>query len=72
MNRINYKFWKAWRGSLYLGNLVAITNFMRCKEIPLDSWNAITESLYQKSYNEAYKWCAIKDTIRKGYKRVKE
>ena len=50
----------------------AIINFLRCKEIHLNSRNAVTEFMYQLSIKEAYNWCAIRDTIRKGYKRAIE
>lgn len=48
----------------------AIINFLRCKEIHLNSRNIVSEHKYQLSIKEAYNWCAIKETIRKGYKRV--
>ena len=50
----------------------AIANHLICKYIHLNSPNLITELLYQKSIREVRSWCAIRETIRKGYKRVKE
>lgn len=50
----------------------AIINYLTCKEIHLNSQIADTEFVYQLSIKEAYNWCAIRETIRKGYKRVKE
>jgi hypothetical protein len=50
----------------------AIINYLRCKEIHLNSRNAVSEHMYQLSIKEACHWCAIRETIRKGYKRVKQ
>ena len=60
MNRINY----------YRKN--ALANFLMCEYIHLNFPELYTESRYQKSIKEARIWCAIRDTIRKGYKRVEE
>lgn len=50
----------------------AIINLLRCKETRLNSRNPIAELMYQRSIKEAYNWCAIRETIRKGYKKVDE
>lgn len=60
MNRINH----------YYRN--ALANYLRCKEIHFNSQNAVSEYMYQLSIKEAHFWYAIRDTIRKGYKRVIE
>lgn len=57
MNRINYH------------HRNAIIKLLRYKEIHLNSRNAVTEFIYQMLIKEAYNWCAIRETIRKGYKR---
>ena len=60
MNRINHYCKKA------------IANYTRCKGIYFNFQNTITYLLYQKAIKEADIGCAIRDTIRKGYKRVVE
>lgn len=40
--------------------------------IHFTSRNTITEPTYRRAIKEARVWCAIKETIRKGYKRVIE
>ena len=50
----------------------AIINYTRCKTIYFNFQNTITYLLYQKAIGEVNNWCAIKETIRKGYKRVME
>ena len=49
-----------------------IINYTRCKEIYFNSQNFITRLLYHKSIREVCIWCAIRDTIRKGYKKAIE
>lgn len=60
MNRINH----------YHRN--AIINYLICKDIHLNSRDSNTESMYRHSIKEACHWCAIRETIRKGYKRAIE
>lgn len=57
MNRINY----------YRKN--ALANYLMCKYIYLNFQEPYTEMMCQKSTKEAHIWCAIRETIRKGYKR---
>ena len=57
MNRVNYY------------HKDAIANYSMCKYIYLNFQEPYTELRYQKSIKEACIWCAIRDTIRKGYKR---
>lgn len=48
----------------------AISNYLWC--IHFNSQNTITESMYQRLIKEVCNWCAIRESIRKGYKRVIE
>ena len=57
VNRINY----------YCKN--ALANYLMCKYIYLNFQEPYTEMMYEKSTKEAHIWCAIRKTIRKGYKR---
>ena len=70
MNRLNHKLRDV------------LTRYQKCKKNYYDSQNIKTELdsieligiefSYHVATKEAYKWCAIAETIRKGYKRVKE
>ena len=60
MNRINHYCKKA------------IANHLICKRIYLHSRNPITELMYQKAIGEVRIWRTIRDTIRRGYKKVDE
>lgn len=60
MNRINH----------YCRN--AIANHLICKRIYLNLRNPITELMCQKAIGEVHIWRTIRETIRKGYKRVEE
>lgn len=68
MNRLNYKLRDV------------LTRYLKWKKDYYDSQNIKTELdsaeligiefSYRVATREAYKWCAIAESIRKGYKRV--
>lgn len=60
MNRLNHKLRKA------------LTEYMRFKKKYLESQDVIAEGGYRVTTRIAYEWCAIAESIRKGYKKVKE
>lgn len=70
MNRLNHKLREV------------LTRYLKCKKIYYNSQNIEPElskiELIRIAFNyhvatrEAYKWCTIAETIRKGYKRAIE
>lgn len=67
MNRLNYKFRKAWRGALYLRGLV------KCRKGEMRKFiDPSVDESYAKMEDEARYLDAIRETIRKGYRRVDE
>ena len=58
MNRINLHHW------------IAVTTYLW--HIHFNSQNSNAKLMYQTLIKEVRSWCAIRETIRKGYKRVKE
>ena len=49
-----------------------LTRYQKCKKNYYNSQNIKTEFSYHVATKIAHEWCAIAESIRKGYKKVKE